>query len=126
MRKDLNMRKGKMCAQSAHVSLWALLDFAHKEQNGDMTTYTIQVHNKSTLPLDRWLLGDYKKICVSVNSEQELIDLCEQAKAQDLPYRLQHDIGLTEFNGVRTVTCCAIGPGPSDVIDTITGHLPLL
>ncbi len=126
IRKDLNMRKGKMCAQSAHASLWALLDFAHKEQNGDMTTYTIQVHNKSTLPLDQWLLGDYKKICVSVNSEQELHDLCEKAEQQGLPHRLQHDDGLTEFKGVQTVTCCAIGPGPSDLIDAITGHLPLL
>jgi PTH2 family peptidyl-tRNA hydrolase len=126
IRKDLNMRKGKMVATGAHAAMWALLDFAYKEQNGDMTTYTIQVHDKSTRPLDEWLLGHYKKICVSVNSEQELIDLCEQAKAQGLPYRLQHDVGLTEFEGVRTVTCCAIGPGPADIIDAITGKLPLL
>ena len=126
IRKDLNMRKGKMVAAGAHAAMWALLDFVHKEQNGDMTIYTIQVHKNSFLSLDQWLLGHYKKICVSVNSEQELIDLCEQAKAQELPYRLQHDIGLTEFDGVRTVTCCAIGPGPADIIDAITGKLPLL
>lgn len=128
IRKDLNMRKGKMVSTGSHAVMWALLNAGQKDvsETGDMITYTIRVHKESTLSLDQWLLGHYKKICVSVNSEQELVNLCEQAKAQNLPYQLQHDIGLTEFNGVRTITCCAIGPGPSDIIDAITGHLPLL
>lgn len=128
MRKDLNMRKGKMVAQGAHAAMWALIAASRKDvsDTGDFITYTIQVHTKSGLPLDTWLLGNYKKICVSVNSEQELIDICQKAQIQGLPYRLQTDDGLTEFKGVQTTTCCAIGPGPSDVIDAITGHLPLL
>jgi PTH2 family peptidyl-tRNA hydrolase len=36
------------------------------------------------------------------------------------------DAGLTEFNGVPTKTCIAIGPNWSDEIDEITGHLKLL
>lgn len=128
MRKDLNMRKGKMVSQGSHASMWALLNAGRKDvsKTGDFITYTIQVQTKSGLPLDKWLLGNYKKICVSVNSEKELHDLCEKVEQRCLPYHLQYDDGLTEFNGVRTVTCCAIGPGPSDIIDAITGHLPLL
>jgi hypothetical protein len=36
------------------------------------------------------------------------------------------DAGLTEFNGVHTKTCIAIGPDWSDEIDPITKHLKLL
>ncbi len=36
------------------------------------------------------------------------------------------DAGLTEFGGVPTRTCIAIGPNWSDEIDEITGHLKLL
>ncbi len=128
MRKDLNMRKGKMVAQGSHAAMWALLTAAsfNVSDTGDMFRFTIQVHSKSCLPLDNWLLGNYKKICVSANSEQELLDICQKAQEQGLPYRMQYDDGLTEFKGVKTATCCAIGPGLSSVVDAITGHLPLL
>jgi PTH2 family peptidyl-tRNA hydrolase len=128
MRKDLNMRKGKMVAQGAHAAIWALLNAGRKEvsETGDFVTYTIQVHTKSSLPLDRWLLGNYKKICVSVNGVDALQDIFLKATAHGLPCHIQWDDGETEFKGVPTITCCAIGPSPSDVIDTITGHLPLL
>ena len=36
------------------------------------------------------------------------------------------DAGLTEFNGVPTKTCIAIGPANPDDIDEITKHLKLL
>jgi len=128
MRKDLNMRKGKMCAQAAHSAIWALLKAARvdRSENGKMITHTIQVHEDCDLPLDHWLLGNYKKICVSVNGVDALQDVFLKATAQGLPCHIQWDDGLTEFKGVQTVTCCAIGPGPSDLIDAITGHLPLL
>jgi peptidyl-tRNA hydrolase, PTH2 family len=126
MRKDLNMRRGKQIAQGCHASMWGILNSLYKEENGDMVKYNLQVHKKSDLPLDAWLLGDYKKICVYVNNEKELMDLCEKAKERDLPCHLQYDNGLTEFNGVKTATCCAIGPSESFMIDTITRNLPLL
>jgi PTH2 family peptidyl-tRNA hydrolase len=128
MRKDLNMRKGKIAAQAGHAVMWSLLDYSNISisESGDLYTYTITVHKKSSLPLDNWIFGDYKKICVSVNSEREIFDICEKAKEQGIPFHIQYDNGLTEFKGVKTVTCCAIGPGNSDIIDAITGHLPLL
>ena len=35
------------------------------------------------------------------------------------------DAGRTEFHGVPTATCCAIGPDWPERIDPITGHLKL-
>jgi PTH2 family peptidyl-tRNA hydrolase len=36
------------------------------------------------------------------------------------------DSGRTEFHGVLTPTCCAVGPDFSERVDPITGHLKLL
>jgi len=36
------------------------------------------------------------------------------------------DSGLTEFHGVKTKTCLAIGPNKKEDIDKITGSLKLL
>jgi PTH2 family peptidyl-tRNA hydrolase len=37
----------------------------------------------------------------------------------------QIDAGKTEFNGVPTLTCIAIGPEYEDIINPITGQLEL-
>lgn len=113
------MRKGKMIAQGAHASLNAFLCKAW-----------IDVDPKRILvPLNRvteeWFKGSHTKITVSVNSEQELLDLCEKAKSLCLPYYLVKDAGLTEFKE-PTYTALAIGPEDSDKIDVITKELPLL
>jgi PTH2 family peptidyl-tRNA hydrolase len=36
------------------------------------------------------------------------------------------DNGATEFNGVKTKTCCAIGPHSDEKFEGVTDHLPLL
>ena len=41
-------------------------------------------------------------------------------------FKLITDAGHTEFHGVPTRTCLAIGPAWSDEIDAITGGLQLL
>ena len=73
-----------------------------------------------------WVDGIFTKICVSVNSEAELMDCYNKAKEAGLNCALIEDNGLTEFNGVITRTCIAIGPNASEKIDLITGGLPLL
>jgi len=120
LRKDLNMRKGKMVAQGAHASLEAI--FNNLMVYGE--TYTIPRGEC----LDAWLdmKNGFKKICVSVNSEQELLDVYEKAKETGHFCSLVKDLGHTEFNGVPTYTAVAIGPAPSDEIDLITKDLPLL
>ena len=67
MRKDLNMRKGKMIAQGAHASVDALLSLCSEREESGKTTYTLTYGEDS--PLAEWLGGMYAKICVYVNSE---------------------------------------------------------
>lgn len=111
LRKDLNMRKGKMVAQGAHASLGAIL------HNGKL---------KSNPDVDAWLEGRFTKICVSVGSEEELLEIYNQAGLAKLNRSLITDAGLTEFDGVPTKTAVAVGPGIPEVVDKITGHLKLL
>jgi len=61
-----------------------------------------------------------------VDSEEELIGIHETAKASGLICSLIQDAGLTEFGGVPTYTCCAIGPAWEEEVDAITRHLKLL
>jgi PTH2 family peptidyl-tRNA hydrolase len=119
MRKDLGMRKGKMIAQGAHASLKVLVDRA------SVSTETL------VIPLDEatrtWLVsGRFTKVCVSVDSEAALDAIVARAQAAGVPCALIVDSGRTEFHGVPTKTCCAVGPAWADAVDAITGALPLL
>lgn len=130
MRKDLNMRKGKIAAQAAHASMKVFFD-----RMVDMGEYRylsgIRMKNARLIPtmtdeMVSWVDGQFTKICVSVNSESELDALYLKAQELGIPCSLIVDSGLTEFNGVHTKTCIAIGPDLSEKIDSITGGLPLL
>lgn len=118
LRKDLNMRKGKMVAQGAHASMRAILALGHVA--GD--TLVIPLDDR-TRP---WLTGRFKKIAVSVDSEAALLDVHARAQAAGLVCALIRDAGLTEFGGVPTYTAVAVGPDRADRVDAITGALPLL
>lgn len=125
MRKDLGMRKGKMIAQGAHASLKVLLDA------GAIDAGAIDAGRaRFELPLDAalvaWLGGRFTKICVSVDSEAALDAVVERARATGVPCALVVDAGHTEFHGVPTKTCCAVGPAWTDEVDAVTGGLPLL
>lgn len=112
MRNDLNMRKGKMIAQGAHASC----------------AFLISRHLRGTLSnLEwQWIEEGQKKICVRVDSEVELLEIERRSRAAGLTCHLITDAGHTEFNGVPTKTCLAIGPDTGSNIDAITGHLKLL
>jgi len=118
LRKDLNMRKGKMIAQGAHASMRAILKLGRQEGEN----FVIPLDDR----LAPWLLGRFKKICVSVNSEAELLALHEKAQSLGLITALIQDAGLTEFGGVPTYTAVAVGPDREDRVDAVTGNLPLL
>lgn len=112
------MRKGKLVAQGAHASLGAIL--------GQMTRVGSDlVLDLEDERLEPWVTGRFKKICVYVNSEKELLDIYNTAKEQGLIVSLIEDAGLTEFNGVKTLTAVAVGPDREDKINAVTGHLPL-
>lgn len=133
MRKDLNMRKGKMIAQGAHASMKVILDMMSKQMlpttlncswEDDVEVRSLTLPNGSAL--QNWLKGSFTKVCVSVDSEDELLELFKKASLSELPTSLIIDAGLTEFDGVPTHTCIAIGPAWDKEIDKITGHLKLL
>lgn len=119
IRKDLNMRKGKMVAQGAHASLKTFTDLFRLTEEG-------KAELSLTPEMVEWLMTDYRKICVGVNSEEELLALHNQAKDAGLPTSLVRDHGLTEFGGVPTHTAVSIGPARAEDVDKITGHLSLL
>ncbi len=126
MRKDLGMRKGKMVAQGAHASLGALLN-AYKSGSKE---YRIFIPKGD--PAQVWLDGPFVKICVGVNSLDELlnklhiVETINERRGKDyIPYALITDAGRTEFKE-PTITCLGIGPYWSDELDKITGDLKLL
>jgi PTH2 family peptidyl-tRNA hydrolase len=123
VRKDLNMRKGKIAAQAAHASLKAIMDIGKPSMKNGKLIFTFDPDSA----VADWLMGEsFAKICVYVESEKDLDLIFENAKLIGLPATLIVDSGRTEFNGVPTKTCVAIGPDIPAKIDTVTGHLPLL
>jgi PTH2 family peptidyl-tRNA hydrolase len=135
MRKDLGMRKGKMIAQGAHASLKVLTDrrvtVTLADQPADLesraSSATPAIFAVALTPaMAAWLTGRFTKVCVSVDSEAALEAVVERARAANVPVALIVDAGKTEFHGVPTKTCCAVGPAWTDEVDAITGELPLL
>lgn len=121
MRKDLNMRKGKMAAQASHASMaFITRNLGYCCRNPDAFTVTLSKVEK------QWLDDSFVKICVSVDSEEELLAIRDAAEQARIVCHLVQDNGWTEFHGVPTYTCLAIGPDFSERIDPITSHLRLL
>lgn len=110
MRSDLNMRKGKCIAQGSHASM-AFLTKNYPRQLSEIQK--------------EWLENSFTKICVKVQSEQELLDIEKRAIENNIECHVITDNGKTEFDGVPTKTCLALGPDKSSVLDKITGHLSL-
>lgn len=119
VRKDLNMRKGKIAAQVAHASMKVLLD---RKTKSNSNTLSIELTDE----MQSWIDNAFTKICVSVNSESELEQRYNLANELGIPAALIVDSGRTEFNGVPTKTCVAIGPAKVEDVDKITAGLPLL
>ena len=118
MRKDLHMRKGKMIAQGAHASLAVLVERGRIEDS--------ELTCELTPAMASWLGERFTKVCVSVESEAALDAVVARARAAGVPCALVVDSGKTEFHGVPTKTCCAVGPAWAAEVDAITGALPLL
>lgn len=142
-RKDLlkgqhSIRKGKFAAQVAHASVASLLKCFNKQIRRNYSVsedcicessdkiFSYECHFTENSVLDKWLNGKFKKVVVSVDTEEELLDLFGKLEDTDIPHALITDCGLTEFNGVHTNTCIGIGPYISQEIDKFTGDLNLL
>lgn len=132
VRKDLKMRKGKIAAQCAHASMKVLLDRMWTWDTRLVLEGGFNADGARILgltdgsALKSWIEGSFAKICVYVNSEEELDEIYAKAQDANLMCSLIVDHGRTEFHGVHTKTVVAIGPAWVDEIDPVTGHLPLL
>ena len=130
VRKDLKMRMGKAVAQGAHASLAILTNNLigypfHWYKFPLMLVrflYLFIFHK----PFRVWHTGSFKKICVYVNSKEELLAIYADARNTGLLCSLIKDKGLTEFKGKPTYTTVAIGTDLDYKIYEITGDLPLL
>ena len=114
MRKDLQLSKGQMVAQGSHASIAFLTDLI-KEYNGEPLLLTEAQKE--------WVYGTFYKVCLSVNSEKELLDIGYQAVILGLSVKYIEE--TTGFDK-PTFTCLAIGPDYSSKIDPVTKHLKLL
>ena len=116
IRKDLKMRRGKEIAQGSHASMEFLVTRLRSTRRAGDTFY---LDDRAIA----WIENGAPKICLRVQSEEELVALHERARSLGLKSYLIRDSGRTEFSGIPTLTACAIGPDLSDDIDRITGDL---
>lgn len=107
VRTGLGLRRGKEISQGAHASLAATLDYLDHPW------------------VTSWLANSFTKIVLKVPSEEDLFAASEAAEAAGIPFSLIRDNGLTETHGKPTYIAAAVGPGPREEIDKITGSFSL-
>lgn len=103
------MSPGKLAVQVAHGSL-AAAERARQEK---------QEWYKA------WFREKQKKVVVKVPDDLQLYKLYNQGRGLEVPCELIQDAGLTELPP-ETTTVLAIGPAPNELVDRLTGDLPLL
>jgi peptidyl-tRNA hydrolase, PTH2 family len=119
--KARNMRTGKYIAQGSHASLGAFLALGNTI-SADGKSITVDLTN----PFARdWIVGRFTKVTCQVETDEELVALHKAAQEANIATALITDAGLTEFDGVPTLTAVGIGPDNEELINKITGHLPL-
>ena len=132
MRRDLKMRKGKIAAQAGHACVEAtLLALVREGRLGqvrateDDSWVYLDDDGCDPTPLSDWFDAGVAKVCVYVDSEEELLDLAVRGKELGFAVALIRDAGHTEFHGEPTFTCLAFEPLSAEQIDPLTGELPL-
>jgi peptidyl-tRNA hydrolase, PTH2 family len=121
IRRDLRMRRGKEIAQGAHAATAWLADRVLNTLSPERP-----VDHVVLSPAERaWLRSSFRKVTVKVNSDEELVAVYQKALDAGLVVHLITDRGLTEFGGIPTRTCLAVGPDWDDLVDPVTGDLEL-
>ncbi|HIQ29378.1 MAG TPA: peptidyl-tRNA hydrolase [Candidatus Caldiarchaeum subterraneum] len=109
VRRDVGMSWGKVVVQAAHASVSALEEARRRKPDW----------------VRGWFATGQKKIALKVNSEEEVDELGRRCLELGIPYSVVQDAGLTELPP-GTVTAIGIGPAPEELVDKVTGSLPLL
>ena len=108
-RKDLKLSSGKLAAQVAHAAVACA--FSTKKNNSKWFT--------------KWQNEGGKKAIVKVDCVEDFFSLKEKAEQLKIGAHIIEDAGHTEIPA-GTKTVLGIGPAPSNIIDQVTGDLPLL
>lgn len=108
-RMDLDLSPGKLAAQVAHAAVACALDT--KRENSKW--------------FSKWQNEGGKKAVVKVDSEQDFYSLKEKAEELKIVAHIISDAGHTEIPA-GTNTVLGIGPAPNNIIDQVTGKLPVL
>lgn len=108
-REDLDLSPGKLAAQVAHAAVACAFDT--KKQNPKWFM--------------KWQSEGGKKAVLKVECEEEFYPLKEKAEQLKIVSHIICDAGHTEIPA-GTKTVLGIGPAPSNIIDQITGELPIL
>ena len=108
VRGDLNLSRGKWCAQAAHAAVMA--------SEGVRKTHRSWFNG--------WCREGQKKVVLQVSELGELEEIKKVADSVGIPSATVVDFGLTEVEP-GTVTCVGIGPAPSKLVDKVTGSLRL-
>ena len=106
--KDLNMGKGKICAQVAHAAI---------------VCYE-KVKNDFPEIIKKWKEEGQKKIVLKASLD-EILKIKNQLGNEKIPNCLIIDAGLTQIKP-GSITVLGIGPYYEEEIDKFTKHLKLL
>jgi PTH2 family peptidyl-tRNA hydrolase len=104
-RTDIGMGRGKLAAQVAHASLSAYEDADSRRRT-------------------EWKGAGQKKVVLKGDNERTLFSLADRAEREGLPHAIVRDAGHTQLDP-GTVTALAVGPGPDESVDRVTGDLSL-
>lgn len=110
IRRDLNMKRDKELEQEA-LAIVLCLNHRIREPGHPFTN-----------AVRRWLDEAYTRVCVRVDSQQELSDVYHRAWDGGVLADLCQDWLGAGYRDVPTTTCCAEGPDPAHRIDPITAH----
>lgn len=109
---ELNMGRGKQCAQVAHAALGLYLDIQNSNDE------------QAKVGLNQWLSVGQKKIVVRGNNLEHLMKIKQEAEEARIPTILISDAGCTQIApGSKTVLALF---GSDDELHKITGSLKLL
>ena len=108
-RKDLGLSPGKLAAQVAHAAVACAL--STKKNNSKW--------------FNKWQDEGAKKDVVKVENDEDIYTLKEKADQLKIAAYLIEDAGHTEIPA-GTKTVLGVGPAPNNIIDQVTGDLPIL
>lgn len=103
IRNDLNMRRGKMAAQSSHALMKAILNCFDSVHGGN----ALHLNESHMKQLIHWKNSPK----VQARLVSDLSELSKEAEKHSGESLFVEDLGRTEFHGQKTTTCaCLVDP----------------